>query len=239
MPVLPGLYLNFRAQALAAIRPGSRGVVAVPVKAHWGPVRQFVEITSEAGITDSYTADESGGATAYAILRLALLGGAKKVLAYRLAGTSAAKASTVLKDGLAVDVLTLTALYEGTRGNGFKVTVRDNPVDPANKKDILLYEGTVLLRTFTFAKGASIVDNAVAAINSDTGNRWITAAKLADGNGTLADVAGQAFAGGDSGIAGVQASDYTNWLAALETQVFDLLALDGVADSAIQTSVIA
>lgn len=237
LPVLPGLYLNFQAAALAAIQPGARGVVVAPVKAHWGQVREFVEITSEAGIIDAYTADESGGATAYTTLRLALLGGAKKILAYRIADANAAKATVTLSDTSAtpVDVLRLDAKYPGARGNNFKVTVQVNPVDNT-KKDIKLYEGTTLLRTFTFTSGT--IQAAADAINNDTGNRWISATVLAGGNGTLANVSNVALAGGNSGIAAIAAADYINALAAFETQEFNLLTLDGVYDPAIQTSVV-
>lgn len=237
LPVLPGLYLNFQAAALAAIQPGARGVVIAPVKAHWGPVREFVEITSEAGIIDAYTADETNGATAYTTLRLALLGGAKKILAYRLADTNAAKATVTLNDTSTtpVAVLRLDAKYPGARGNNFKVTVQVNPLDSA-KKDIKLYEGTTLLRTFTFTSGT--IQAAADAINKDAGNKWITATVLAPGNGTLADIANAAMAGGNSGIAAIAAADYTNALAAFETQEFNLLTLDGVTDPAIQTSVV-
>ncbi len=237
LPVLPGLYLNFQAAALAAIQPGARGVVIAPMKAHWGPVREFVEITSETGIIDAYTADESNGATAYTTLRLALLGGAKKILAYRIADANAAKATVTLNDTSAtpVAVLRLDAKYPGARGNNFKVTVRVNPVD-STKKDILLYEGTTLLRTFTFTSGT--IQAAADAINNDTGNKWITATVLAAGNGTLANIANAAMASGNSGIAAIAAADYTNALTAFETQEFNLLTLDGVTDAAIQTSVV-
>ncbi|MDI3329103.1 MAG: phage tail sheath protein, partial [Alicyclobacillaceae bacterium] len=146
MPVLPGLYLNFVAAALAAIQPGARGTVIAPVKAHWGPVRQFVTITSEADIINTYTADESNGATAYTTLRLALLGSAKKILAYRLADANAAVASVTLADtsGTPVNVLRLDTKYPTTRA--FNAVVQPNPVD-STKKDIKLYEGTTLLRT--------------------------------------------------------------------------------------------
>ncbi len=237
LPVLPGLYLNFKAAALAAIQPGARGVVIAPVKAHWGPVREFVEITSEAGIIDAYTADETNGATAYTTLRLALLGGAKKILAYRLADSNAAAATVTLQDTATTpaNVLKLDAKYPGARGNNFKITVQVNPVDNT-KKDIKLYEGTTLLRTFTFTSGT--IQAAADAINNDTGNKWITATVLAEGSGTLADVPGVALAGGNSGIADIAAADYTNFLAAAETQEFNLLTLDGVYDPAIQTSVV-
>ncbi|MEN6325789.1 MAG: phage tail sheath subtilisin-like domain-containing protein [Syntrophomonas sp.] len=237
MPVLPGLYMNFKAAALAAIQPGARGVVAIPVKAHWGPVKQFTDITSEAQIIETFTADISNDATAYNSLYFAILGGASKVLAYRLADGDAAKATTILVDtGVApgVNVIKLDAKYEGARGNNFKATVQVNPID-ALKKDIKLYEGTTLLRTFTFISGT--IDAVVNAINEDSANIWITATKMAEGAGALKNVASQAFANGDSGIDGVVAQDYTNWLAALETQLFNLLALDGISDGAIHTSV--
>ncbi|MFX4261037.1 phage tail sheath subtilisin-like domain-containing protein [Pelotomaculum propionicicum] len=236
LPVLPGFYLNFQAAALAAIKAGSRGTVIAPVKAHWGPVRQFVEVTSEAGATDAYTADVTNGATAYNTLRFALLGGASKILAYRLADSNAAAATVTLQDtnGTPANVLRLDAKYPGARGNSFKATVQVNALD-GNKKDILLFEGSALLRTFTFDSGT--VQAAVDTVNGDIGNKWVTATKLADGTGVLANVTNSPFTGGNSGIATVM-SDYIDALAAFETQEFNLLTLDGVYDPAIQTSVV-
>lgn len=237
-PVLPGMYMNFQAAAIAAVQPGARGIVALPVKAHWGPVRQFVEISSLAAANETYTSDETAGASAYSSLMLALLGGAKTVLAYRIADGDEAKAICTLKDSdeeTPTDIIKLEAKYAGSRGNGFKATVQVNPIDAA-KKDIRLLEGTTLLKTFTFADGT--VQAAVDAINQDPANKWVTATKLADGNGHLKDGSGFSFAGGDSGIDGIVAANYTDALTAFETQEFNLLALDGVSDSSIQTSVV-
>jgi len=237
IPVLPGLYMNFKAAALAAIQAGARGTVAIPVKAHWGPEKQFVDITSEAMITEIFTNDITNGATAYTSLYFAILGGASKILAYRLTDSGVAKATTTLVDtGTApgVNVLRLDGKYKGTRGNNFKVTVQVNPIDSL-KKDIKLYEGTTLLRTFTLTSGT--IDAAISTINNDSANVWITATKLAEGSGVLNNISGQTFTGGDSGIDGVVAQDYTDWMAALETQQFNLLALDGIYDGAIHTSV--
>lgn len=233
-PVLPGLYLNFKAAAVETLDAGSRGVVAIPVRAHWGPVRQFVEIVSERALIDTFGTDESGGATAYTTVRLALMGGARKVLAYRLADSDAAAASTTLTDTAGTPAIRLDAKYPGERGNNFNVTVRPNPSD-STKKDILLYEGTKLLRTFTFADGS--IQVAIDSVNNDPRNVWITATKLGDGNGQLQDVTNQAFSGGNSGIAGVTATDYTDFLAAAEGQLFSHLALDGVTDPAIHAAV--
>lgn len=235
-PVLPGFYMNFQAAALAAVAPGSQGVVIAPVKAHWGPIRQFTEIVSEQAILDTFGGGSTNNATAYATLQMALLGKAKKVLAYRLADSGAAKASVVLKDSASVDVLKLEAKYEGIRGNGFSVTIQTNPVDSA-KKDIKLLEGTTLLLTFTFADGS--VQTAVNAINSDPANVWITASLIAEGNGTLAAVSGSVFTGGNSGLNSIVSADYVNALSAFETQSFNVVTLDGVVDPVIQASVAA
>jgi len=237
-PVLPGFYMAFQAAAAAAIQPGARGIVAIPVKAHWGPVREFVSLTSEAAAAGEFALDAAGGATAYTAARLALLGGARQVLAYRLADGDAAAAELTLQDTGAepVGVLGLTARYPGERGNAFKLTVQTNPVD-ASKKDLLLYEGTTLLRTITFTGGT--VQNAVDAVNGDSGNAWVTASKLADGNGELANVTGTAMTSGHSGIAGLSNADYVDALAAFETQEFDAMALDGVTDASLQASVAA
>ncbi len=235
IPVLPGLYMNFKAAAIAAISNGSRGTVAIPVRANWGPVGAFVEITGVDGIKDAfgYTYD-SNGATAYTSLYLALLGQPTKLLAYRLASSAAAVATSTLVDTATTpaSVLRLDAKYKGARGNDFKVTVQTNAAD-SSKKDINLYEGTTLLYTFTFTSGT--IAAAVSAINNDNSNTWITATKLAEGTGIIANVTSKVFASGDSGISGVVASDYSNFLTALETRTFNVLSLDGVTDNAIQT----
>jgi len=235
--IRPGFYANFVAVALAAIQPGARGIVAIPVKANWGPAKQIVEITSEKELIDTYGTETANGFTGYNSIRFALLGGAKTVLGYRLVDSAAAKASITLKDTAAtpVDVLTLTTKYETTRP--FKVTVRDNAVDPTNKQDIVLYEDTTQLYVFTFEKGAGVVDNAVAAINGDANNKWITATKVADGNNTITNVTSQALTDGNAGTASIVNQDYVDAMTAFEAWVFNAFTLDGATDDALQTSV--
>ena len=235
LPVLPGFYMAFRSAATAAIGQGARGTVIFPVKAHWGPVRQIVELGSENEAIEAFSADDSGGATAYATLRFGLLGGASKLLAYRLTDGTDAKASITLSDNATTpaDVLKLEAKYSGERGNKFRVTVQANAVDSA-LKDLKLYEETKLLRTFTFADGSA--DAAVEAINGDAANKWIVASKVDDGNGTLAAVSGAALAGGNSGLSGIANGDYIEAFAAFETQSFNAVALDGVSDAALLAS---
>lgn len=231
---LPGMYMLFQAAAAATIEPGARGTVIVPVKAHWGPARQFVEVVTEQAITDIFSHDESDGATAKTTLRLALLGQPKKVLAYRLTDSNAAPATKIFQDTAATpaNVLKIEAKYPG--GNNFKITIANNLVDNT-RKDIKLYDGTTLLRTFTYS---GPIAAAADAINADTGNKWIVAVKLADGNGVLANISNVSLEGGNSGIAGITTADYIAAMSAFETQEDHVLALDGVADAALQTSIV-
>lgn len=232
-PVRPGFYMRFIAAALAAIQPGARGILAIPLKANWGPPEQIVEIATEKELIDTYNTEETGNYTAYNCIRLALLGGIKTVLGYRLIDGTAAKASITLQDGAPVNVLKLETKYPSTRA--FKVTTRDNAVDNT-KQDLVLYEGTTQLYVFTFAKGATVVDNAVIAINGDAKNVWIVATKVAAGNGTIANIVSQPLAAGNDGAAGVINADYVDAMAAFEARVFNAFTLDGATDSALQTS---
>ena len=235
LPVLPGLYMNFQAAALAAIQTGARGVVMLPVKAHWGPVETFETLTSENDLLEKFAAAaDSDGSTVYNTVRMALLGGAKKVLAHRIAGPEVATASITLKDTnvTPANVLKLTAKYPGARANAFKITIQANLIDNT-KQDLKLYEGTTLLKTFTFLSGN--IDAAVLSINDNAENVWLIAEKVAAG--TLAAVSSSAMTGGNSGISGITASTYTAAMAAFETQTFNILSLDGITDAAIQTSV--
>ncbi|GIO35848.1 hypothetical protein J41TS12_07090 [Paenibacillus antibioticophila] len=235
-PVLPGLYMNFVGAAGAAIQPGARGVVVAPVKAHWGPVGEFVEVTSETAIRELFTEDEAGGATAFTTLYLALLGGPNKLLAYRMADSTAAPAQLDLKntETSPVDSVRLSAKYPGERGNRFTVSIQPNSL-MTGIKELKLYEGGTLLRTISLGDGEA--EQAVKAINQDAGNKWIVAEKLADG--VVDDVTGKIFSGGLSGISGITHADYMAATLQFETRDFHVLTLDGVSDPALHTSLVA
>ncbi|MEC0239234.1 phage tail sheath family protein [Paenibacillus dokdonensis] len=233
-PVLPGLYMNFKAAAASAIQGGLRGTVVVPVKANWGPVREFVEISSETAIAQLFSTDTLDGATAYPTLYLALLGGPKKLMAYRLADDTAAAASITLQtaDASPAEVLQLQAKYPGSRGNGFAVTVQPSLGEP-DARELRLYEGAKLLGTYKGTDGtaASIAEQ----INQDSSNIWITAKVLGQG-GILADISGAVLSGGVSGSGKLTNADYIAMQEAAEGQEFDVLALDYAADMALLQS---
>lgn len=235
-PVLPGLYMNFVGAAGAAIQPGARGIVVAPVKAHWGPVGEFVEVSSETAIRELFTEDEAGGATAFTTLYLALLGGPNKLLAYRMADSTAAAAQLALMDTetSSVACVRLSAKYPGARGNRFTASIQPNPLLPG-VKELKLFEGDKLLRTISLVEGEA--GQVVKAINEDAGNKWIVAEKLADG--VLADITGENFTGGLSGISGITPADYMAATVDFETRDFHVLTLDGVSDAALHTSLAA
>ena len=235
LPKLPGLYMNFKAAALATVTTGDRGTVVVPYKAHWGKVGGFTEIYRETDILNTFGAlEDTNGSTFYKALRMCCLGGAKKIIGYRLASSKAAKASLTLQDTSKADKVKLVAKYEGERGNGFKVTLAPS-LTTEGTYTLKLYEDTTLLKTYTFTTWAELI----SAVN--TANTYITAEKPAadtdETGSTFATVTSVALTGGDSGIDGVVAKDYVNMLSVLAQETFNFLTLDGISDAAIQTSV--
>jgi len=151
----------------------------------------------------------------------AFRGGCRRVVAYRL-GTDGAKALLNLQDSASVNVVKIEAKYEGERGNDFAVTIRDSLTDDT-KRELLLYEGTTLRQTISFAKGSgepqALVD-AIAASNSP----YITATKIDDGSGTLATITQQSLTGGQDPT--VNGESYSAGLSAIEAIDWNVLAVD-------------
>lgn len=229
--IRPGVYVRVTSDGEPPLAVVPQGVVAALLQASWGPLGEVVTLENLQSVAQTYG---TGGTLDTALE--AFRGGCRQVLAYRL-GTGGAKSSITLQDTAATpaDVVTITAKYEGTRGNDFKVTVRDSLTDPTNKRELLVYEGTTLRQIIEFAKGTTepqdLVD-AVAASNSP----WITATKIADGNGTLAAVTQQAFTGGtDPTVIG---DDYSTGLTTIESLDWNVLVVDSedaATHAAVQT----
>lgn len=218
-----GLYINFKAAAAAQIQGGSRGIVAMPIKADWGPLNEFVTITTEKELYDTFG---TGGTVKLA--KRALVAGKdykpSKLLLYRIAGTSVKKAS--VNNGT---VLKIEAKYHGTDGNKINYSVADNIID-GTKKDFKIFNGNVLLKTYTVTP--TDIAGLASIVNADT-DSLVTLTKLADG--TLTDVANQYLSSGDSGLT-VTSQDYINAMTAFEVRAFNVFCLDGIVDSAIITS---
>lgn len=216
--VRPGVYVRVTniGEPPEAIVP--QGIVAALFRASWGPLAQVTYLEN----ADAVTATFGNSGTVDTALE-AFRGGCRRVVGYRL-GSGGAKAAITLKDIAATpaDVVTITAKYEGVRGNDFKVTVRDSLTD-TTKRELLLYEGVTLLQVVTFAKGTGEPQALVDAVN-DSNSPYITAAKVADGNGILATVTQQALTGGQDPT--VDGASYSAGLSAIEAIDWNVLAVD-------------
>lgn len=232
----PGVYFLLKARAQNRVDRGARGRVALPVRADWGPEGTIESITAQEQIELLFGRSRAG--TTVRLLSLAWQARPREILAYRLVGAAGAAATVTLADTAAANVVRLTALYKGARPNAgvgdWQAVIAANIQDGA-KKDLKLMEGSVLLATWTFD---GTPNGLVAAVTANA-QGYLTAVKLADGNGTVANTAGAAFAGGDSGLV-VTNQAYLDWLGALEAyKEVDVLSLDGVSDAALQDSLVA
>lgn len=235
IPIRPGFYNRFKAAALARIQMGKRGVVAMPVKANWGPVKEVVSITSEPSLINNYGSDPNY--TAYKLGRLVLLGQPKELLLYRLADGNEKKASLKLKakvSGTDTDVITLETKYPTSRD--FKVSIYPSVTDES-LRNISLLEGTRPLYEFKNLGGTAT--EIASAINKDDGNKWLIAtAATQDGTDiNLNAIVAVNLTGGNAGTGNITAEDYINAMSEFEGRKLNGFALDGITDQAIHTSV--
>lgn len=226
-PNRAGVFLNVSSVASAILRDAFEGTTALVVKADWGPDNTIVEIDSEAAATATYHT----GQTAEFCIRHALLGegiegrfGAKKVAAYRVTGSARAKAAVTLQNTTPANALTVTAKYNGTRGNNFRATVQVNPLNGA-LKDLIILEGTTVLETWTHTP----TDITALAASINAGSNYVTATMLITGV-ALANISQTPLTGGNSGTALVLA-DHTTAQSAFESYaLFDTFAVDDLPD---------
>jgi hypothetical protein len=216
--IRPGVYVRVTniGEPPEAIVP--QGTVAALFRASWGPLGKVVTMENAEAI-----GPEFGDSGTVDVPRENFRGGCRRVLGFRL-GTGGAKATVTLKDTATtpVDAVKLEVLYEGARGNDFAVTVRDSLTD-TTKRELLLYEGTTLRQTISFAKGSgepqALVD-AIVASNSP----YITATKIDDGSGVLAAVTQQPLTSGQDPT--VNGESYSAGLSAIEAIDWNVLAVD-------------
>lgn len=227
----PGVYVRVTNRGGVNTANVPQGTVAAVFRSSWGPL--VTAHTVEGGTRE--LGELFGTAGTVAVAEEAFLGNAGKVVAFRLGGDNAAKASVTLQDTAAIpaSVATIAAKYDGARGNGFAVTVRDSLTD-ATKRELLVYEGTALLQTIAFAKGGGDeADDLVAAVAAQ-GSAYITATKVAAGNGTLAATSQSALTGGVDPT--VEAGSYSTALTALEALTWNVLVTDS-EDEAVQATI--
>jgi hypothetical protein len=231
-PKLPGAYINFENLEVTTIPAQPGAVVGLTFTHDWGPANQAVRVASFGEFQAVYgRADNTHG---YRAARGAFQGeglqgrgGAGEVVAYRMCGSAAAKATkTINKVGGGAGI-TLTARYEGTRGNDLVATVTD---DSTGIDLLTIYDGTTELERFYYAETTPTV---LAAEINETSD-WITASGAADGF-ALDQATDGALTGGNNGTTLV-AGDYTTALDDLSVFEFGVYADANLTDNTIQSS---
>ena len=213
--ILSGVYSRIVA-AINAVTAGTRGIVAYPFTADWGPVNELVTC-SLGEFASMYHADVAvTGLTANSIYVHASNGRPQKVQAYRMAVDAAKTARAQLADGGMV----LETLYPTTRA--FTAVVKDGVID--GTKTVQLIENGLEI----FAATSDTVAGLVEQINASDYIRVATA-----GEALPANNAGVKFENGSNGEA-VTAANYTAFATAMEEDGnANAFALDGVTDEAI------
>lgn len=235
-PRRPGAYVNFEAQAATVLPPSQGAIQAVPGTHDWGPFKQGVLCTSYEAFKAIYGTNDSPlqRAVMQAFRGEGILNraGAGAVLAYRFGGSAAAKATRTIVNtaGSPVTGLTLTARYEGARGNSLRVTSQDNAVSSANN-DLVILDGTVEVERYTYAD--TDIAGLAAVINATSD--WVTAAVNVGGVALNTTITASAFTGGNDGTT-VLAADWTDVRTALSPKTFSVLGLYDMTDSGVLAS---
>lgn len=129
--IIPGTYIDVRAEGLISAGRIATGIVGVVGTASAGPVGVPVTLSGFAsardtfGVADDFNspADGANPLTLTRALQQLYANGASSVIAVRVAKNTARAATFTIRDDAAHTVATLTALTPGTWGNEIQVTV--------------------------------------------------------------------------------------------------------------------
>lgn len=250
-PLRGGSYSRFIAKRQATLPASTRGVLAVPFTHDWGPVETFVDLDNLAEFIGVYGqgGDPTSGVYTPGFIAIynAFKGagasdpGAARVVAFRMAGSAAAKATVTISNtaGSPVPALRLRGVYEGTKGNTISYSIEANAGDPTNLHDLVVYLGNTEVERFSYAKTnlQSLADK-INATNG-TGSGWLDADGPSGGaviTGTaLAITAKTALTGGNDGSTLV-AQDWTDMRTAYEAKRFEVMAPFDLTDTTITTA---
>lgn len=211
--VQPGVYINTKSQGNLPVSIGEKGIVAIAEPLSWGPSGAIQEINPGEDLRKYIGYDITSPKAVF--LREMMKGsdttpGPIKILLYRPSGTGGAKAAATIGG------LTVTALYNGIRGNDITIIVSEDP-DTEGVYDVS-----------TVIDGTVADEQSVAKISDLAANSWVAFS----GTGTFQETVGEPLAGGIDPT--VAPTDYANFLQALEPYQFDILVYDGTDSSVIQ-----
>ncbi len=202
--ILPGAYINFVSKARALGGLSERGVVAFAMKNNWGEEEKVITIFAEDFEKKAleifgyeYTSEKLKPIRE-------IFKNAREIKFFRL-GTGTKATATI-------DELTITALYNGTRGNDIKIKISKG----------LEQKFTV----FTYLKDKLVDEQTVSNISELKDNKFVTFA----GEGVLnSNNAGQSLLTGTDLDA--RNIDYSKFLEKIEAENFNVLIYDGEDDT--------
>lgn len=202
--VRPGAYINVQGDGKVGTSSAASGVMTMPLPLKYGPTGEVLELDATSDLT---ILGNSINDPELLLLREAFKR-ARKVLLYRVGGgTKATKTE---------GQLTVTALYNGTRGNAITVAITNN----AN------VEGA--FNVVTYLDGVAIDTQTVKTVEELKPNKLVTFS----GTGAVA-VATIALEGGTD--TAPQANDYASYFEAIQVYEFNTMALP-VTDEGIKAT---
>lgn len=209
----PGVYQRYENIGHSTLVTAQDGICAIPVRASWGPLGKVVKNNRKADLAKNYGPGTYGAGYTIPAAEAMFEGGAVTVYTYRM-GQGGKKAT------LTVDGMTVTAKYEGKMP--LSVAIQTSLGDSA-KKQFLVYTGTSLVETFSFAAdGKAEGANLIEAVKN---SKYVdVTAETAPATVTVLAVASGALSGGEDPT--VTNEDYSKAFAAFEKYYYNTIALD-------------
>lgn len=214
--IIPGVYQRYSSNAGVTIQPSTRGIVTIPLALSWGPVGVVQTIDAGADLTPytGYDSIDAHNRWAQEMLKGTNRTSAPyRILLYRLSGTGGKEATVTTGS------LTATAKYPGTRGNDITIVVTD------------LTEPEDSFQVSTVVDGRIVDSQIIETINQLVTNDWVTFS----GTGAPTATVGAPMAGGADPTAA--ATDYSDYLTAIEPYRFDAMVYDG-SDATVKTALL-
>jgi hypothetical protein len=234
--IIPGTYIEVRAEGLISVGSIATGNIGVVGTASKGPVGEIVPLGSYSDALDAFGDYDAfanpnvvgSPLTLTRTIEQLYTGGAGSVYAVRIAnGTPTAAHADVHASGAAAG-FTLTASDTGTFGNSIEYTVVNQGTDAQPNWTLTLQAGTAK-ETYNGANVGEVHD---AIANGNSKLVTIGAAQnAASGFDTVA--AATAFAGGDD-LPNVSSADVGTGLAALAAETINILVIAGMGSATIR-----
>lgn len=237
--VVPGTYIEVRAEGLISVGSIATGNIGVVGTASRGPVGEIVPLGSYADAIDSFGAYDAfddpvvdgSPLTLTRTIEQLYMGGAGSVYAVRVANGDPTAAHADVHSTGAGDGFTLTAKDGGSFGNTIEYTVVNEGTDQAPDWALTLQAGAVK-ETYHGANVGEVHD-AIEGGNS----KLVTIDDASNGNAAFDTVAtATAFTGGDD-LPNVSSADIADGLAALAHETINILVVAGIGSNTVRAVV--